>query len=119
MRLVLVGFIAIVLIFGVGGYYVESKTEGIQAFTDNYLSKKEVNHYYVMTGKGEKKGDKYLYAFDGYDADGNHQVVKKMLNRELRPDAYLKIYAKGSSGKGWQEVNKEDVPTPALEKLNK
>lgn len=119
MKAIVKGFVVIALILGVGTFYVQTKTEGVQAFFDNYFSAKEVKEYYVVTNKPEEKGGKYLYTFHGYDKDGNEQIVKKMMGRELREGAYLRSFSKGAQGKGWHEVQKEDVPKKALEKLNK
>lgn len=117
--MVLKGLIGIILILGIGVTYLQTKTEGTQAFVDNFFSNKEAKAYYVVTNKGEKKGDNYLYMFNAYDEQGDQQVVKKLVDRELREGAYLKIYAKGMQGKGWGEVKTEEVPAKALEKLKK
>lgn len=42
-----------------------------------------------------------------------------MINRKLHPGAFIKIYAKGTQGKGWAEVSKENIPEKALKKLQK
>ncbi len=36
------------------------------------------------------------------------------MDRKLRSEAYIKIYAEGSYGKGWREVEMEEVPQKAL-----
>ena len=112
------GLLAIVLILGIGAFFIESKTEGFQALTENFLSDKEVKEYYVKTSSGDKKGKDYLYTFEGYDEDGNQQTVKKLVDHELKQGRYLKIYAKGMQGKGWSEVAENEVPTKALQKIN-
>ncbi|WYJ81162.1 hypothetical protein DOK79_002746 [Enterococcus sp. DIV1094] len=112
------GLLVVALVLGIGAFFIESKTEGFQALTDNFLSDKEVKEYYVKTSTGDKKGNDYLYTFDGYDEAGNQQTVKKMVDRELQQDKYLKIDAKGLQGKGWSEIPENEVPAKALEKLN-
>ncbi|MGL9741979.1 YxeA family protein [Enterococcus sp. DIV1368c] len=112
------GLLVIALILGIGAFFIESKTEGFQALTDNFLSDKGVKEYYVKTSSGNKKGKDYLYTFEGYDEDGNQQTVKKLVDHELKQGRYLKIYAKGMQGKGWSEVSEKEVPTKALQKIN-
>lgn len=119
MRMILKVTAVLAILGGAGAFYLQSKTEGVQAFVDNFFSSKEVKEYYTVTNQGEKKGDKYLYTFTAYDRDGNEQVVKKMINRELHQGVYLKIYAKGSQGKGWAELRENEVPAKVLKKLKK
>lgn len=119
MRTILKVVVVVAILCGAGAFYLQSKTEGLQAFVDNFFSNKEVKACYAVSNKGEKKGDSYLYAFTAYDREGNKQVVKKMINRELRHGEYLKIYAKGSQGQGWAELRENEVPTNVLEKLKK
>ncbi|MEI4801060.1 YxeA family protein [Bacillus sp. NPDC077411] len=119
MRMMLKVVTVFVILCGAGAFYLQSKTEGVQAFVDNFFSSKEVKECYAVTNQGEKKGDQYLYAFTAYDREGNKQVVKKMINRELRRGEYLKIYAKGSQAKGWAEARENEVPVKVLEKLKK
>ena len=119
MRMIVKVIVVFVISCGAGAFYLQSKTEGVQAFVDNFFSSKEVKECYALTNQGEKKGDQYLYAFTAYDKEGNKQVVKKMINRELRRGEYLKIYAKGSQGKGWAEARENEVPANVLEKLKK
>ncbi|MGG2017373.1 YxeA family protein [Bacillus sp. S10(2024)] len=119
MRTILKVVVVVAILCGAGAFYLQSKTEGLQAFVDNFFSNKEVKACYAISNQGEKKGDSYLYAFTAYDREGNKQVVKKMINRELRHGEYLKIYAKGSQGQGWAELRENEVPTNVLEKLKK
>ncbi|WP_020059762.1 YxeA family protein [Bacillus sp. 123MFChir2] len=119
MRMILKVGAVFAILCGAGACYLQTKTEGVQAFIDNFFSSKEVKACYAVTNQGEKKGDWYLYAFTAYDGEGNKQVVKKMINRELRRGEYLKIYAKGSQGQGWAELQENEVPTNVLEKLRK
>ncbi|MCP1126183.1 YxeA family protein [Bacillus sp. 3103sda1] len=119
MRMILKVTAVLAVLGGAGVFYLQSKTEGVQAFVDNFFSGKEVKDYYAVTNQAERKGNKYLYTFTAYDRDGNEQVVKKMINRELCQGVYLKVYAKGSQGKGWAELRENEVPTKVLEKLKK
>ncbi|MGI2748553.1 YxeA family protein [Bacillus cytotoxicus] len=100
-------------------YYLQTKTEGVDAFVDNFFSNKEIQDYYAVINKGEKKDNEYLYTLKGYTEDGKQQIIKKMVNRQLQEGAFIKIYAKGIQGKGWAEVPKESIPPKALQKIEK
>ncbi|KFM98679.1 YxeA family protein [Bacillus clarus] len=119
MKLVMKVLTVFAIILGGTAYYLQSKTEGVGAFVDNFFSNKEIQDYYAIIDKGEKKDDEYLYTFKGYTEDGKQQVIKKMVNRELHAGAFIKIYAKGMQGKGWAEVPKESIPEKALQKIEK
>ncbi|MDM5157481.1 YxeA family protein [Bacillus sp. DX1.1] len=119
MKLVIRVLAVFAILLGGTAFYLHSKTEGVQAFVDNFFSNKEIQDYYAVINKGEKKDDEYLYTFTGYSEDGKQQIIRKMINRKLHPGAFIKIYAKGTQGKGWAEVSKENIPEKALKKLQK
>lgn len=119
MKLVIKVLAVFAIILGGTAYYLNTKTEGVHAFVDNFFSNKEIQDYYAVIDKGEKKDGEYLYTFKGYTEDGKLQVVKRMMNRELHTGAFIKIYAKGMQGKGWAEIPKESIPQKALEKIEK
>ncbi|RWS40967.1 YxeA family protein [Bacillus mycoides] len=119
MKLVMKVLAVFAIILGGTAYYLQSKTEGVDAFVDNFFSNKEIQDYYAVIDKGEKKDDEYLYTFKGYTENGKQQVIKKMVNRELHAGAFIKIYAKGMQGKGWAEIPKESIPQKALQKIEK
>lgn len=102
------GLLVIALILGIGAFFIESKTEGFQALTDNFLSDKEVKEYYVKTSSGDKKGKDYLYTFEGYDEDGNQQTVNKISGSQIKVRSILvksmqKVY-KESAGVKYQKT---------------
>ncbi|PEY34008.1 hypothetical protein CN354_18455 [Bacillus cereus] len=119
MKLVIKVLAVFTILLGGTAYYLQTKTEGVQAFVDNFFSNKEIQDYYAVINKGEKKDDEYLYTLKGYTEDGKQQTIKKMVNRQLHSGAFIKIYAKGTQGKGWAEVSKEEIPEKALKQLQK
>ncbi len=119
MKLVIKVLAVFAIILGGTAYYLNTKTEGVHAFVDNFFSNKEIQDYYAVVDKGEKKDGEYLYTFKGYTEDGKQQIIKRMVNRELHAGAFIKIYAKGMQGKGWAEITKESIPQKALQKIEK
>ncbi|MEH7455836.1 hypothetical protein CON65_06390 [Bacillus pseudomycoides] len=119
MKLVIRVLAVFAILLGGTAYYLQTKTEGVGAFVDNFFSNKEIQDYYAVINKGEKKDDEYLYTFKGYTEDGKPQVIKKMVNRQLHTGTFIKIYAKGMQGKSWAEISKEEVPEKALKQLQK
>lgn len=119
MKLVIRVLAVFAILLGGTAYYLQTKTEGAGAFVDNFFSNKEIQDYYAVINKGEKKDDEYLYTFKGYTEDGKPQVIKKMVNRQLHTGTFIKIYAKGMQGKSWAEISKEEVPEKALKQLQK
>ena len=87
MKLVIKVLTVFAIILGGTAYYLNTKTEGVHAFVDNFFSNKEIQDYYAVIDKGEKKDGEYLYTFKGYTEDGKLQVIKRMMNRELHTGA--------------------------------
>ncbi len=62
---------------------------------------------------------RYDYRLDGYDENGKKQTLQFYTLKNLRHDAYLKIFYKESKGvTSYEEVKKEDVPSAALQLLD-
>ncbi len=89
------------------------------------------SYYVQITTNGEKevskddKGQNYIeykYHLPGYDKDGNKKELEFLGQqpRPLRKSAYLKITWNKSKGvTSYEEVQKEDIPKAAQEKLSK
>lgn len=61
---------------------------------------------------------RYDYRLDGYDENGKKQTLQFYALKNLRHDAYLKIFYKESKGvTSYEEVKKEEVPSAALQLL--
>ncbi|WP_459502879.1 YxeA family protein [Bacillus sp. C1] len=119
MKLVIKVLVVFSIILGGTVYYLQSKTEGVGAFVDNFFLNKEIQDYYAVINNGEKMGDEYLYTLKGYTETGKQQTIKKMVNRSLQSGTFIKIYAKGMKGQSFAEIPKEAIPEKALQQLQK
>lgn len=78
-----------------------------------------------ITGTYDNTNEIYVqYEYDqsGYDEDGNEKKLAFMthpdLGRPFKTDAYLKISVTRLKGEnGYEEVQKQDIPQKALDKL--
>ena len=121
MRKLGIRLIIVTLLLIVSLVVIQKTTAGIQPLAD-WIFKTDSDYYFVKIEEDNDEklwNGKYRYTFNGYDKDGNLQHVVKVVNRKLRPDAYIKIYADGSYGEGWGEVAAEDIPPEVLKKINK
>lgn len=112
--------IGILLVLTITAITIQKTTAGIIPLTD-WILQHPVETYYVETN--EDNYDKlwtgnYRYVFSGFNEDGDKQEIVKVINKELRPNAFLQIDAAGSYGKGWIEVLEEDVPEKAALQLD-
>ncbi len=55
MKLAMKVIAVFAIILGGTAYYLQTKTEGVDAFVDNFFSNKEIQDYYAVINKGEKK----------------------------------------------------------------
>lgn len=115
-----IGIITCIVILGIGGgVYFENTTSGIKPTISGLLDSEYKPHYVMTESDNYKKlwNGKYRYTFTGYAEDGKKQEIVRLIDRELRPDAYLRMYAEGSLGKFWEEVQEDEIPEKALSKL--
>ncbi|MBM7644180.1 uncharacterized protein (TIGR01655 family) [Scopulibacillus daqui] len=112
--------IILTVIFAGGGYYVHSKSEGLQATVDNINSKVKAKDYFAaVDNQGEKiSANQYRYQFNGYDKNGKHKKITVIADKKLRKGMCLKIYTKGNEGKGWYRVKERTIPHKAMQKMN-
>lgn len=80
--------------------------------------------YYVQIIDGGKEYEtgydpRYEYTLTGYDKDGNSTELVFTAGRQLKENAYLKIYYKEKKEEViyYEEVAKDDVPKEALSLL--
>ncbi|MFJ7951961.1 YxeA family protein [Lysinibacillus sp. NPDC096418] len=84
-------------------YYVQVTTDG------------ELEEYKLNTGK---IAETYWYELPSYDESGKERTLKFSATKNLRKDAYLKLYVKGGKGvSSYDEVQFDEIPTKAQEKL--
>lgn len=90
------------------------------------FSRMGTDKYYVqITKDGEKLKDKledgyinYQYKLPGFDEKGKEKTLEFKADKNLRKDAFLRIYYSEKKGvKSWEEVKKDEIPTKAKEKL--
>lgn len=108
------------LIVVIGGFvYLEKTTSGLVPTISGLLASEYKPHYVKTETDNYSKlwNGKYRYTFTGYAEDGKKQKIVRVMDRELRPDAYLRMYAEGSLGKYWEEVQEHEIPSEALAKL--
>ncbi|GGE74158.1 YxeA family protein [Priestia taiwanensis] len=86
------------------------------------------DEYYVqITGDGEFKVEKadggqdfksYNYKLTGFDEKANDKEMEFTATKNLRKDAYLRVYYSDDKGvTSWEEVKGNEVPEKALNKL--
>lgn len=59
----------------------------------------------------------YQYQLTGYNSDGKSKTITFNTNRHLRDGAYLKALLKATGVNRWEEVQLDDIPNPARDKL--
>ncbi|WP_291565374.1 MULTISPECIES: YxeA family protein [unclassified Clostridium] len=86
---------------------------------------KKVHYYVIVQGEGTPQKDdngketsSRGYELTGYDKDGNEKSVKFLGMKQLREGAFLKITFKKDEALSYEEVQKDDIPKLAAEKLD-
>lgn len=85
------------------------------------------DHYYVQitqdgevsetrTGNGKVYKD-YNYTLPAYNKDGKERELEFMAQKNLRKDAYLKMYVKKDGVSSYDEVKFDEIPEKAQAKL--
>ena len=109
-----------IVILGIGwSIYFENTTSGLKPTISGLIESEYKPHYVKTETNNYKKlwNGKYRYTFTGYAEDGKKQEIVRVIDKELRPHAFLRIYAEGSQGKYWEEVQEDEIPEKALSKL--
>ncbi|WP_152656642.1 YxeA family protein [Oceanobacillus sp. CFH 90083] len=109
------------IILTITAVVIQKTTAGIIPLTD-WLLQHPVETYYTETADNNYEKlwtGNYKYVFSGYNEEGDEQQIIRVIDRELRSDAFLRIDTSGSYGKGWIEVMEEEVPEEALLQLDK
>lgn len=102
---------------------------GFAVFIQNVkLNRLGAQQYYVQIHQDGKRmenksdnGEKYVsyeYTLDGFDPSGKEKALTFTAQKELRRDAYLRIYVKGNQVSSYQEVKADELPEGAKQKLN-
>ncbi len=107
-KIIIIISIVLVLIVGsVALYYI-----------DNY---EDVYYTQIDNARIEKLSQvsemKYEYTLDCYNKNGKKKQLKFKTTRELKNKAYIKLLVKISGVNKWEEVEFNEIPTKAQEKL--
>jgi uncharacterized protein (TIGR01655 family) len=94
---------------------------------NNQINRIGKDSYYVQVTKGGTKEDTggskmeiYRYELPAYDEKGNEKTIKFTSDKQLKKDAFLRLYVKKEKEvTAWEEVSIKDVPSKAKEKMNK
>ncbi|MDA1674575.1 YxeA family protein [Bacillus cereus group sp. TH152-1LC] len=92
----------------------------------NRLGKDE--YYIQITGDGKvyngttdnrKPYTDYQYKLTGFDKEGTEKELEFTAQKNLRKDAFLRVYHSDKKGvSAWEEVKKDELPDKVKEKLN-
>ncbi|GAA0831620.1 YxeA family protein [Bifidobacterium pullorum subsp. gallinarum] len=84
------------------------------------------DQYYVQIQEGTRVEDKsddgkkytyYEYTLEGFDKEGAAKTLTFTAQKELRKEAYLRVYVKKSGVGSYQEVQANELPEQARAKL--
>ncbi|KZD40884.1 YxeA family protein [Bacillus mycoides] len=83
---------------------------------------KEDIYYAVVDSDGEYEAKsngfgRWNYKFKGYDESGKEQKIMMTSSKHLRIGAYVKIKSKGTYGMKWEEIQGDEMPAKAKEKV--
>ncbi len=83
---------------------------------------KEDIYYTVVDSDGEYEAKsngfgRWNYKFKGYDESGKEQKIMMTSSKHLRIGAYVKIKSKGTCGIKWEEIQGDEMPAKAKEKI--
>lgn len=112
--------ITCIVILGISGaVYLENTTSGLKPTIEGLLASEYKPHYVKTESDNYEQlwNGKYRYTFTGYAEDGKKQKIIRVMDRKLGSDAYLRMYAEGSKGAYWEEVQEDEIPAKALSKL--
>ncbi|MGE6377786.1 YxeA family protein [Peribacillus muralis] len=111
--------VGIIFLIGVAGVFALTKID---------FNRMNADHYYVQitedgTQHDTKLGDgsvmtSYSYRLKAANADGETEALEFTAQKNLRKDAYLKVYVKDEDEvSSYDEVKFEEIPKKAQEKL--
>ncbi|PET92524.1 hypothetical protein CN941_30895 [Bacillus cereus] len=85
-------------------YYVQIKVDGKEGVSKS------------MDGK--VMGKEYEYTLSGFDKEGKEKELEFMAQKNLRKEAFLRVYHSEKKGvTAWEEVQEDELPKKAKEKL--
>lgn len=82
----------------------------------NRMGKEE--YYVQITMDGKVMGKEYEYTLSGFDKEGKEKELEFMAQKNLRKEAFLRVYHSEKKGvTAWEEVQEDELPRKAKEKL--
>lgn len=85
-------------------YYVQIKIDGKEGVSKSM--------------DGEVMGKEYEYTLSGFDKEGKEKDLEFTAQKNLRKEAFLRVYYSDKKGvTAWEEVKKDELPTKVKEKL--
>ncbi|BFH64597.1 YxeA family protein [Paenibacillus azoreducens] len=101
---------------------------GFIVFIQNVnINRLGADHYYVQIQDGGKKMEdktdsgeiyvNYEYTMKGFDEEGKEKTFTFTANKELRKQAYLRVYLKDDKVSSYQEVQANELPEKTKQKL--
>ncbi|ETT75791.1 YxeA family protein [Bacillus mycoides] len=73
--------------------------------------------YHSKADNGETFKD-YQYKLTGFDKDGKEKELEFIAQKNLRKEAFLRVYHSDKKGvSAWEEVKKDELPAKVKEKL--
>lgn len=67
---------------------------------------------------GKVMGKEYEYTLLGFDKEGKEKELEFMAQKNLRKEAFLRVYHSEKKGvTAWEEVQEDELPKKAKEKL--
>ncbi len=100
----------IILLFvgaGLGLYYVEHYEDFYYTQVDNTKVKELVEN------------KEYRYSLMSYNKNGKKKELSFKTSRKLKEDAYLKLTIRSLGVHRWEEIDIKDIPSKAIEKMEK
>lgn len=110
---IIAAVVVLVLFLAGGAYLVLDRMENHDEF---YYT--QVDNQKIKELKSSTDDMKYEYSLESFDDKGGSRELKFKTVRELREGAYLKLELRALGlVYGWEEVQLEDIPEKAREKL--
>lgn len=107
-------------LFGAFTLATQQETGPFYDLIDRYNILIDWQPLYVKTEtrQGEPNATGYRYTQVAFSETGAAQDVSYQTSEKLADNHYLKLTAKGRYVKSYEEINKSQVPSKALERLN-
>ncbi|GBG96217.1 YxeA family protein [Lactococcus termiticola] len=116
MKKILIGIVAVLVIIGAGGFGWYQLTYGGK---DYYVQIKTDGEKRTVTANDGNKFPIYTYKIKATEKSGQTKDIEFTADHNLRHGAYLDLTYNNKKGvTNWKEVQKDEVPKEALDKLN-